>query len=305
MAPNIKQSPLIYIILVNYRNWADTIECLESIEVNAYQNFRVIVVDVADLDNSAARLSEWIDEPGHTKYSLIRQTENKGYSAANNVAITSIIDDENCSFIWVLNNDTVIADNALQELLDFYYKNENTASIGFVGSKILDYKNRDVIQTVGGTFNPWTGYSILTGMGQKDTGQFDNRNYKNDYVIGASMFFHKSLIGKIGLLPEEYFLYYEDIDWCISAKKAGFGNLVCTSSIVYHKQGQSTGSKLLSADASLVNKKYLYSSYLKFYKKHFRSLLPIGYLILLKQAAGKVYRKKMPEAKLIFRTVFF
>ena len=104
-------------------------------------------------------------------------------------------------------------------------------------------------------------------------------------------------------MPEEYFLYYEDLDWCITAKKAGFENLTCIQSIVYHKQGQSTGAKLLSEDASLGNKKYLYSSYLKFYKKHYRKQIPIGYLILLKQYAGKLYRKKFKEAKIILNSM--
>jgi len=67
-------------------------------------------------------------------------------------------------------------------------------------------------QNVGRAFNKWTGYSILIGMGEKDTGQFDDKNIKPDYVIGASMFFNIDLVRAIGLMPEDYFLYYEDID---------------------------------------------------------------------------------------------
>jgi hypothetical protein len=296
-------NPLVHIILVNYGNWQDTIECLESIKLNSYKFYKVIVVDVGNLNHSVYHLLEWINNQSDDNFLFIQQKENKGFAAANNLGIRAVIDDMESSFFWVLNNDTSIERNSLKELLGYYKENENNKDIGFLGSKILDYKNRDIIQTVGGTFNPWTGYSILTGMGQIDRGQFDAGGYKNDYVIGASMFFHKSLLDKIGLMSEEYFLYYEDLDWCIAAKKAGFQNITCNKSIVYHKQGQATGAKLIEDDASLRNKKYLYSSYLKFYRKHFPLQVPIAYLILVKQYAGKLYRKKFKEARVILNTI--
>ena len=156
---------------------------------------------------------------------------------------------------------------------------------------------------MGGTFNKWTGYSVLLGMGEIDKGQFDNKNPEVDYVIGASMFFHKSLIEEIGLMPEDYFLYYEDIDWCITAQKAGFKNSTCTKSLIYHKQGISTGAKLLTTDNHLKNKKHLYLSYLKFYQRHYKLLLPVAYLILLKQTAGRIFHGENKEAGIIFRTM--
>ena len=91
---------------------------------------------------------------------------------------------------------------------------------------------------------------------------------------------------------------------CIPAQKAGFVNTTCTSSIIYHKQGVSTGSKLLSNDNHLHNKKYLYQSYLIFYRKYFSWKLPIAYAILFKQLAGKVFHKNMAEAKLILQIIF-
>ncbi len=165
----------------------------------------------------------------------------------------------------------------------------------------MDYEDMKLIQNVGGTFNKWTGYSVLIGMGEKDTGQFDDKENEVDYVIGASMFCHSSLIKKIGLMPEDYFLYYEDIDWCITAQKAGFRNYTCTKSIIYHKQGLSTGAKLLTKDSHLKNKKHLYLSYLKFYKRHYKSLLLVAYLILIKQLLGMIYHQKFNEAKAIFK----
>ncbi|RLD86769.1 MAG: hypothetical protein DRJ09_11460, partial [Bacteroidetes bacterium] len=137
----------------------------------------------------------------------------------------------------------------------------------------------------------------------EDHGQYNNANYKTDYIIGASMFFQMSLIAIIGMMPEEYFLYYEDIDWCFAAKKAGLENKTCTKSIVYHKQGATTGAKLKNDNQYINNKKYLYSSYLLFYKKYFKKFLLVAYFILIKQWAGRMFHGNYIEAKIIFNVL--
>ena len=293
----------VYVVIVNYGAWQDTMECLNSILTNEHQNYKVLIVDVANKNNSVKELKKYLDNIEDKRFELLYTPDNKGFAFANNIGIKHAQKQEDCKFIWILNNDTVILKNSIDELIKCYEQNKNTKSTGFIGSKILDYKKRELIQNVGGTFNKWTGYSILLGMGEKDTGQFDNKKLKVDYVIGASMFFHKSLIGEIGLMPEKYFLYYEDIDWCISAQKAGFKNSTCIKSLIYHKQGISTGVKLLTKDDHLKNKKHLYLSYLKFYQSHYKILLPVAYFILIKQMAGKMFHNNLQEAKLILQVI--
>ena len=168
----------------------------------------------------------------------------------------------------------------------------------------MDYNNRSLIQNVGGTFNKWTGYSTLLGMGETDKKQYDRNLYAIDYVVGASMFFHVSLVEEIGLMPENYFLYYEDIDWSITAKRKGFTNITCIDSVIFHKQGISTGSKLLTETSNLVIKKHLYLSYLIFYRRHFKWLIPIAYFILMKQWAGKMVHNNLEEAGVILKVIF-
>ncbi len=291
----------VNIIIINFGTPEHTNECLESIRKNNYGFFRAIVVDISNINQSVEKINYWINEKNDNRFVLIQEKENKGFSFANNIGIKYSFEKNDCDFIWILNNDTIIEENSLTELINCHkHKKENNAT-GFIGSKIMDYKDNELIQNVGGTFNKWTGYSVLIGMGEKDTGQFDNEDIKVDYVIGASMFCHTSLIHEIGLMPEDYFLYYEDIDWCITAQKAGFRNYTCTKSIIYHKQGLSTGTKLLTKDSHLKNKKHLYLSYLKFYKRHYKSLLLVAYLILIKQLLGMIYHQKFNEAKAIFK----
>jgi len=263
--------------------------------------FQAVVVDVSNINRSVEKINKWIEKEKDNRFVLINEVENKGFAFANNIGIKYSLGQGDCDFLWILNNDTVIAKNSLEELIKYHNQNTNIVNTGFVGSKILDYGNPELIQNVGGIFNKWTGYSVLIGMGEKDTAQFDNKEISIDYVIGASMFCHSSVPQKIGLMPEDYFLYYEDIDWSITAQKAGFKNSTCTKSLVYHKQGISTGVKLLSEDSLLHTKTHLYLSYLKFYRRHYKWYLPVAYFILLKQIAGRLFHKDYVEAKLILQ----
>lgn len=291
----------VYIIIINFGTPGHTTECLESILLNTYTNYQVVIVDVLNKKGSVHLLNSWIEKKKDERFVLIEENENKGYAFANNIGIKYAINQTDCTYLWILNNDTVIEQNCLTHLISCNNTHKNP---GFVGSKILDYDDREIIQNIGGTFNEKTGYSVLTGMGEKDRGQYNAKEIKIDYVIGASMFCNVDLISTIGLMPDDYFLYYEDIDWCITAQKAGFTNFSCAESVVYHKQGVSTGVKLLSTDTNIQKKKHLYLSYLKFYRRHFPKLMPVAYFILFKQWAGRIYHGQFAEAKLIAQVIF-
>lgn len=291
----------VYIVIINFGTPAHTIECLESILQNTHTHFQVVLVDVQDKNDSVKKIKEWITAQDNNRFACLQTTDNKGFSYANNIGIKYALKQPDCDYMWILNNDTFIEKNSLAELINCHKKVNKP---GFIGSKIMDYDHRDIIQNVGGTFNKWTGYSVLIGMGEKDTGQFEHKAIKPDYIIGASMFCSVDLVKTIGLMPEDYFLYYEDIDWCVTAQKAGFINSSCTKSIVYHKQGVSTGAKLLSTDEHIRSKKHLYLSYLKFYRRHFPQLMVVAYFILVKQWAGRVFHGQFAEAKLIARVFF-
>ena len=297
-------APKVHIIIVNYGTPYDTLECLDSVVSNDYDNYQVIIVDVGNKNNSKKIIGEWIEKKPETGFTLLTEKENKGFAYANNIGIRYVLKQKDYDFIWLLNNDTVIKEDSLSKLVECYYRYNKNKKVGFIGSKIVDYKERDLIQNVGGLFNKWTGYSVLKGLDEKDKGQFDTDDLKVDYIVGASMFFHSSLINDTGLMPEDYFLYYEDVEWCLKAKHAGFVNISCNNSVVFHKQGVSTGTKLITNESFNENKKYLYSSYILLYKRNFRSLLPIAYFILFKHFAGRIYHGNYKEAKMILKVIF-
>jgi GT2 family glycosyltransferase len=191
-----------------------------------------------------------------SKYPLvfIQSGDNLGFAGGNNIGIRYALVKNDFEYIWLLNNDTVIKKDALKKLIEFAEKN-NT---GISGSVLMYYDSPNTVQTYGGHINKFLGTShrILKKEQIKD---------KLNYIVGASFLINRKVIEKIGLLPEDYFLYYEETDYCFNASKNGFSLGVALDSVVYHKEGQSTGAnkKLKSEiDAlSLTNR-------IKFHKKY-------------------------------------
>lgn len=262
----------VYIILVNYTKYQDTIECLESIFNSSYKNFQVLVVDNSPNDISIINIKKWlnndykeietlyqnlvyplinaplpytcVDENTIDKAQGIYDTPvvlikaiNNGFAAANNIALKHVSKHANdASFLWVLNNDTVIDTLAIEKLIAFY--TANTANSYFITSKLLYYHNYNKIQAVVGNYNKWTGSSYHIGEGEEDRGQYDNYQLTDsNYLVGASMFMPHKFIKQVGLMREDYFLYFEDLDWSREAIKKGFKLALQPAAKVYHKEG--------------------------------------------------------------------
>lgn len=263
----------VYIILLNYNGWKDTIECLESVLKNDYLNYQIIVVDNDSSNNSMEYLINWaqgnqeliyplnsqlkhlsqdlekkpLDYIFYTKdealrggiiekessYSkgiiFIQAGENGGFSAGNNIGINYALIKDDFEYIWLLNNDTVIQKDSLSKLVR--YSSEN--NIGICGSTLMYYHQINKVQAYGGTVNKFFGTS-------KHIFNKNEIEEKLDYIIGASFLIDKKVIKNIGLLPEKYFLYYEETDYCFNARKHGFKLGIEIQSIVYHKEGAST-----------------------------------------------------------------
>jgi hypothetical protein len=191
-----------------------------------------------------------------SKYPLvfIQSGDNLGFAGGNNIGIRYALVKNDFEYIWLLNSDTVIRKDSLIKLVEFAEKN-NT---GISGSVLTYYDSPNTVQAYGGHINKFFGTShrILKKEQIKD---------KLNYIVGASFLINRRVIEKIGLLPEDYFLYYEETDYCFNASKNGFSLGVALDSVVYHKEGQSTGAnkKLKSEiDAlSLTNR-------IKFHKKY-------------------------------------
>lgn len=218
-------SPKVGIILLNYNNAIDTIECFKNLRKISYDNFQIVIVDNHSTDDSLEFIKAEIKDE-----KLLKSDTNKGYAAGNNIGIQYCLS-EKCDYLCILNNDVKVASNFLDILVETMSNND---SIGIAGPKICDYDDPDNIQSIGSTVNMNFG---------RATELFKNQNSKDvvgkiidcDYVGGACMLVRKEVIDNIGLIPEEYFLFYEENEWCQKAKKAGYKIVGVSDSVIWHK----------------------------------------------------------------------
>jgi GT2 family glycosyltransferase len=226
--------PLVYIIILNYNGWKDTLECLASLEKLNYSNYKIIVIDNASQDDSVKVIRQH-----YPNLNLIVSKKNLGFAGANNLGIKEA-QYYGAKYVWLLNNDTVVDPYALTAMVR---KLEHDVAFGMCGSNLIYYANRDFLQArAGGTYHKWTGATFHVGEGEEVAKRINAQEVEDklDYLVGASILVRLTLIEKIGLLPEHYFLYYEDVDWGLRAKavsKLGYA----PESKVYHKVGSSIG----------------------------------------------------------------
>jgi GT2 family glycosyltransferase len=333
-------SPKVYIILLNYNGWRDTVECLESVLRNNYKNFQVIVGDNNSTNDSSYFIRLWLDgyyniltkpdnklknlvfppveKPVSYKFSnledaendmtesaakpviLIQSGENLGFAGGNNIAVKYALKKNDFKYIWLLNNDTVIEPGALVHLVN----RAETEKSGITGSKLLYYSNPEIINGTGGKHNKWLGTVTATGMLEKDRGQYDKADLQADYVLGASMLVSKEFIDDVGLMAEDYFLYYEEIDWARRAWLKGWKNSFEWRSRVYHKEGQSIGSNPDGAKRSELADYYQLRNRIKFTRKYYPNYLFIVYLGLLIVIFNRIRRKQFKQIKLVFKLLW-
>lgn len=290
--------PCVHIVLLNWNGWQDTIECLKSLEDLEYPNFEIVVVDNASTDNSVSKIKEEYPE-----IVLLRSRSNLGYAGGNNLGIEYALK-HNTDYVWLLNNDTIVDEFALLNLVD---RIEEDSSLGMCGSKVVYYHQRDTVQVLaGGSYNKWLGITTNFGQHQHVDTDFDTEQIEEnlDFIIGASMLISRSFLKDIGLISEDYFLYYEEVDWGIRAKgKYDLG--FASDSIVYHKEGSSIGATNLDkSNKSKLSDYYLIKNRFKITFKFYPYLLPFIYLTTFYSILNRIKRKQWDRIPMIFKLCF-
>jgi len=222
----------VSIILLNYKGLKDTLECVESLEKLKYENYEIIIVDNHSEDGSYEALKDRLGN----KQVLIEAPSNGGFAKGNNIGI-EYATHNGADFVLLLNNDTLVEENFLSEMVSCYERHEN---VGIIGCKIMYNGQRDTIWYAGGEIDFKRYYGYHYGEGQKDSPSF-NEEKEITFTTGCVMLIPKEVILKVGSLPEEYFMYYEDVDYCLKVQKASYKIFYCPGATVYHKVSASTG----------------------------------------------------------------
>lgn len=221
--------PLVTIITINYNQLKLTCELLDSLRRVTYPAVEIIVVDNHSKEDPTPVITEKYPE-----VTLIASRENLGFAGGNNLGIKAAGGD----YLLFLNNDTEVHPRFLEPLVALFEANPNA---GAASPKILYHNSGETIQYAGsGSINPFTGRSKRRGYREKDNGQH-NILQETELAHGAAMLVPRRVIDKVGMMPEFFFLYYEEVDWCESIKKAGYKIFFVPDSKVYHKESMSIG----------------------------------------------------------------
>jgi GT2 family glycosyltransferase len=220
----------VSIVTVNFNQPNVTEELLATIP--AADNLEVIVVDNgSEIDCTA----EW-----RVKYptiQFIRSGENLGFAGGNNIGLRAAKGD----YLFLVNNDTEFTPGLVEKLSAVLDKHPEA---GMVSPKIKYFFNKNLIQYTGYTaLNFYTGRNSCIGLREEDKGQYDNYIGPTSYCHGSAMMVRREAIEKAGLMNENFFLYYEELDWCEQIKRGGYQAWVCTEALIYHKESVSVGKK--------------------------------------------------------------
>jgi GT2 family glycosyltransferase len=238
--------PCVTIITINYNQAELTCELLASLEKTTYPNKEIIVVD-----NGSDENPEQVIKEKFPAVQVIVSPENLGFAGGNNLGIVA----SKGNYLLFLNNDTEVDPGFLEPLVDMFEANPNA---GAASSKILYHNSDETIQYAGsGSIDHFTGRSKRIGWMERDNGQYDDLRETN-LAHGAAMMVPRAIINKVGMMPEFFFLYYEEVDWCESIKKAGYKIYYVPSSKVYHKESMSIGKESVLKTYYLTRNRLLY-----------------------------------------------
>ncbi len=316
----------VYSIVLNYKAWQETVVCVRSL-IASGDEMSVVIVDNFSNNDSVENIIDYLENArsipevrspvdlydrgiqvrqldqnetlGRNEVGILARSRNDGFSAGNNSGILLALNDKECSHIWLLNNDTVVAQNTLSKSLRHFQRKED---MGVLGSRLALYEEPEVLQGYGATFNKFSARSSILGF-RNSLVEEQNTLVKVDSVIGASMLIERSYIENVGLLDEGYFLYREELDWALRGREKGYCSYSSMDTVIYHKQGVSTGNKHLGGK-NLSSMKHMFRSHLRFYKKFYPWLLPIIYIVVIYRIV-RLSRGQGSELLYLLKHVFF
>jgi len=326
----------ICVIVLNYNGWADTLECLESLLRSTFADFQVVVVDNASTDDSITRLKAWANgelslfvppgnplrhlsqppipkpvpfsflsqdeldstlpgcepDPTRGKLVFITANQNRGYAAGNNLGLKWAQANGPFTHFWILNNDTVIPSESLARLMEFARRKKTDLT----GAKLLNYTSPHSIQSLGGRINRFFGTSLPI-LSENELPE------KLDYIEGAALLLSRKCLEQNGLLPEEYFLFFEEVDYCFTARRKQLTLGVANSVEVFHKGENKTHSSKQYRQKDEARDLTALKSRVIFSRKHLKNNLGLR-LGLLISTMIRASRKQFKLAGEILRLIF-
>lgn len=311
---DLDRSIVVAVVILNWNGASDTIECIDSVLAQSHKALKIYICDNGSTDGSIDIIRRHLlfknnmstEDVGDiikgaqgfqekvVNIEFVENHENIGFAAGNNAGIRVALLDPTCQFLWIINNDTIVSQSALAAALQ---RMNDDPKIGICGSTVVYAGGRNVVQAFGGAiYKKWKGASSHIGAFASVSSIPSNPSeieISLDYVLGAAMLVRREFIEAVGLMSEDYFLYYEEIDW--ATRGAGRFRLgYAPGSIVWHKEGASIGTA--ASGGSPLSMYYLYRSRLRFTAKHHPWCLPTVTFWCGVDVLKLLLRRRWPQA---------
>jgi GT2 family glycosyltransferase len=266
----------VAVIILNWQGATDTLACLESLLALDYPNKTLIVCDNDSQDDSIQQISAWAAAhfPESTRathlnlpyelsdapldFVLLKTPRNLGFAGGMNVAMRYVQACSSYQAVWLLNNDTQIVPNALTALV---HCANRRPEVGLWGSTLLELDAPEQVQAAGGCrYQPYLTRMQSVGKGESLAKVMEYpEDLRLDYISGAALFIPTRVLYKVGFLNEEYFLFYEELDYTQRLKQAGLQIAWCKASWVYH-QGSATVGNVKAGNKSKLQRANYYEN---------------------------------------------
>ncbi len=223
----------VSIVTVNFNQPKVTEDLLASLEqVNTYQALEIIVVDNGSKINP---VTDW--QLRYPEIKFVRSDINTGFAGGNNLGISHATGD----YLFLINNDTEVTATLINDLVQTMEQNPR---IGLLSPKIHYFDQPGMLQYAGYTdMNYYTARNACIGQFEKDEGQYDAKSGITGYAHGAAMMISRQALEKTGGMAENYFLYYEELDWCERIRRSGYEVHTNLTALIYHKESVSVGKR--------------------------------------------------------------
>ncbi|UPR47540.1 glycosyltransferase family 2 protein [Vibrio cyclitrophicus] len=297
----------VAIIILNYRGFEDTIKCLHSAKLQEYKSYDIFVVDNDSGDGSYERILTECGILSPQKMShdrvcrygvkidksvslyIIKTVYNGGFAYGNNAGIEFAKTIKDYKYFLLCNNDLILSSDTLQTLIDdIESPSSANNNVGLIGAKLNYWHDPSKIQAIAGTYQPLIARSTHITSHASLTLPLIQQHSPFDYPIGACMLVTNTLIESIGLLSEDYFLYFEELDYVKRANQVGITFAISTRSTILHKEGASIGSSSLGnksisalADFHLLKGRLIFTK--KFYPKYIFSVLILHFVNIFRR----------------------
>ena len=246
--------PLVYVITLNWNRRDDTLKFLAAFSQLTYPRYRILVVDNGSTDDSVQAIA--------ARFPYVKQIVNRrnlGFAAGANVGIRQALA-RGADFVFLANNDTFIAPDALDLLVDAALASD----VGLAAPKIYYASDPQRIWSVGGWRNGVTMEIAACRRGQPDAGLCEDP-FEVDFVTGCGMLMRRQCLEEIGLFDDRFFMYYEDSDYCLRVRLAGYRVLIVPQARMWHRVATSSGGS-----DSPMERYYMARSSVLFFRKHVR-----------------------------------